>query len=79
MQNSFLQFLATLTPIILGVKAVVLLLVLTIEYGTILVFALTESESVTYLSHWTVCSPMDCSPHQAPLSMEFSRQEYWSG
>ena len=22
--------------------------------------------------------PMDCSP-QAPLSMEFSRQEYWSG
>ena len=22
--------------------------------------------------------PMDCS-HQAPLSMEFSRQEYWSG
>ena len=24
------------------------------------------------------CKPMDCSPH-APLSMEFSRQEYWSG
>ena len=24
------------------------------------------------------CSPMDCSP-QAPLSMKFSRQEYWSG
>ena len=24
----------------------------------------------------TVCDPMDC---QAPLSMEFSRQEYWSG
>ena len=24
------------------------------------------------------CYPMDCSP-QAPLSMEFSRQEYWSG
>ena len=22
---------------------------------------------------------MDCSPHQAPPSMEFSRQEYWSG
>ena len=25
----------------------------------------------------TLCDPMDCSP-QAPLSMEFSRQEYWS-
>ena len=26
----------------------------------------------------TLCDPMDCSL-QAPLSMEFSRQEYWSG
>ena len=26
----------------------------------------------------TLCSPMDCSP-QAPLSMGFSRQEYWRG
>ena len=26
----------------------------------------------------TLCNPMDCSP-QAPLSMEFPRQEYWSG
>ena len=25
----------------------------------------------------TLCNPMDCSP-QAPLSMGFSRQEYWS-
>ena len=25
-----------------------------------------------------ICKPMDCS-HQAPLSMEFFRQEYWSG
>ena len=25
-----------------------------------------------------LCDPMDCS-HQAPLSMVFSRQEYWSG
>ena len=25
-----------------------------------------------------LCDPMDCSP-QAPLSMEFSRHEYWSG
>ena len=25
-----------------------------------------------------LCDPMDCS-HQAPLSMGFSRQEYWSG
>ena len=26
----------------------------------------------------TLCNPMDCS-HQAPVSMEFSRQESWSG
>ena len=26
----------------------------------------------------TLCNPMDYSP-QAPLSMDFSRQEYWSG
>ena len=26
----------------------------------------------------TLCDPMDCS-HHAPLSMEFSRQECWSG
>ena len=25
---------------------------------------------------WLFCDPMDCSP---PLSLEFSRQEYWSG
>ena len=27
----------------------------------------------------TLCDPMDCIAQQAPLSMEFSRQEYWSG
>ena len=26
----------------------------------------------------TLCDPMDCSPPH-PLSMKFSRQEYWSG
>ena len=26
----------------------------------------------------TLCNPMDCS-RQGPLSMGFSRQEYWSG
>ena len=26
----------------------------------------------------TLCDPIYCS-HQAPLSMEFSREEYWSG
>ena len=25
------------------------------------------------------CNPMDCVAHQAPLSMGFFRQEYWSG
>ena len=27
----------------------------------------------------SLCDPMDCSLHQAPLSTGFSRQEYWSG
>ena len=27
----------------------------------------------------TLCDPMDCCPPQAPLSMGFPRQEYWSG
>ena len=27
----------------------------------------------------TLCDPMDYIAHQAPQSMEFSRQEYWSG
>ena len=36
------------------------------------------------LSHIQHSNPMNCNPmtevaHQAPLSMEFSRQEYWSG
>ena len=29
-------------------------------------------------SFLTLCDPMDCIAHEAPLSMEFSRQEYWS-
>ena len=30
------------------------------------------------LSCLTLCDPMDCT-RQAPLSLEFSRQEHWSG
>ena len=30
-------------------------------------------------SYLTLCNPMDCSPPGSPLSMGFSRQEYWSG
>ena len=37
-----------------------------------------ESESEVAQSCPTLCNPMDCSL-QAPPSMEFSRQEYWSG
>ena len=35
-------------------------------------------ESEVALSCLTRCKPMDCSL-QAPLSMGFSRQDYWSG
>ena len=31
------------------------------------------------LSSVRLCDPMDCSLPQAPLSMGFSRREYWSG
>ena len=35
--------------------------------------------SVSHLSHFGLfCDPMDCS-RKVPLSMEFSRQEYWNG
>ena len=27
----------------------------------------------------TLCDPTDCGSHWAPLSVGFSRQEYWSG
>ena len=37
-----------------------------------------ESESEVPQSCPTLCDPMTVA-HQAPPSMEFSRQEYWSG
>ena len=27
----------------------------------------------------TLCDPIDCKAYNTPLSMGFSRQEYWSG
>ena len=38
-----------------------------------------EKESEVAQSCLTLCDPMDSSLHQAPPSMGFSRQEYWSG
>ena len=44
-------------------------------------FPLHESESEVSQLCPTLCNSMDCCPvaHQAPLSMGFSRQEYWRG
>ena len=39
----------------------------------------SESESEVAQLCPPLCDPMDCSLHQAPPSMGFSRQEYWSG
>ena len=36
-----------------------------------------KSESVSHAVYLTFCDPMDWKP-QAPLSIGFSRQEYWS-
>ena len=38
------------------------------------VLCCAQSHSVS-----TLCDPMDCRPDTAPLSMGFSRQEYWNG
>ena len=38
-----------------------------------------ESESEVAQSCPILCDPMGSSLHQAPPSMGFSRQEYWSG
>ena len=38
-----------------------------------------RKESEVAQSYPTLGDPMDSSLHQAPPSMEFSRQEYWSG
>ena len=41
---------------------------------------MVESESEVAHSCLTLCHPMDyIIDHQVPLSMEFPRQEYWSG
>ena len=39
---------------------------------------MAERESEVAQSCPTLCDPVDCSP-PAPLSMGFSRREYWSG
>ena len=38
-----------------------------------------ESTVLVTQSCLILCNPTDCVAHQAPLSMEFFRQEYWSG
>ena len=38
-----------------------------------------SSCAVLSCSVLSLCDPMKCVARQAPLSMEFSRQEYWSG
>ena len=40
---------------------------------------LWKTKSEVAQSCLTLCDPMDSSLHQAPSSMVFSRQEYWSG
>ena len=42
-------------------------------------FSLSGLESEVAQSCQTLCNPKDSSLHQAPPSMGFSRQEYWSG
>ena len=48
-------------------------------HGVPLLCTLKESESEVAQSYPTLCDPVDSVAHQAPPSMGFSRQEYWSG
>ena len=41
--------------------------------------SISESESGVAQSSLTLCDPVDCIAYQAPPSMGFSRQGYWSG
>ena len=38
-----------------------------------------RTQHVCMLSHVQLFATLWLIPHQAPLSMEFSRQEYWNG
>ena len=38
-----------------------------------------QESQIISLPSLTLCNPMDYIAHQLPLSMAFSRQEYWSG
>ena len=50
----------------------------TAPYMYVRVYMCVCVRALSYCSHVQLCNPMGCSP-QAPLSMGFSRQEYWSG
>ena len=48
-------------------------------YNYTIIKQLCVSVCVCAQSCLTLCNLMDCASHQAPLSMEFSRQEWWNG
>ena len=53
---------------------------------SIMIYASQKDKTTSHTLVYGVCAqscltlydPMDCSPYQAPLSVGFSRQEYWS-
>ena len=51
----------------------------TMRYHLTSVRMKVKSESEVVQSCPTLCNPVDYIAHQAPPSMGFSRQEYWSG
>ena len=55
-------------------------LVLYIRFSLVIYFMKSESENVSHSNHvWLFATPWMNVNLQAPLFMEFSRQEYWSG
>ena len=58
--------------VLLGKQAVAV----TESFSDLILMSSCAMPSCSVLS---LCDPMNCVTHQASLSMEFSRQEYWSG
>ena len=57
----------------------VFFLLIPLSLSLCLVFLLVCMQVLSHFSRLRLCNPMDYVAHQAPLSVGFPKQEYWSG